>query len=475
MSYTQRSFESEKLTVDWISFKFQDLENIKQIAQYLFEMGFNSYQQSGKLAQPFQEEIFVSFHNQFNAIFVIEAPYWKGVSLTFSSTNAAFFYSLIKQNLINWEFLPSAILGRLDLNYLRNNKIEDKILAEEFLDNCQKKVLQTSKNVNLGKNSKGLILTIGTRRSNLYSRIYEGENFLKFEHEMKGKFIKNYHNLLLQNNCKEFEHKLSLHFLTYFGKWLPLEYSYLDWLVLKLRPIRKQKTLPYGLNSDYIQSDITVDSRTLVDLIQLLNYVQTLDPETKYIDKNPYRVAVFRLQDFLQWQKKSNNQYQLEKAKHFLTELQTGILLNSFSDTYFQSLVAVPLVKLTKIQNFWVGRVWLADELFTYKYPFCLPDFFHQKLKKDQFEVQVQVLKTFSSENIDKVFYIKEFLQNYKLSNQQKTKIKEYFIQSINLFQQYDLIENNYKIISNGFLLDTDILTSRNISEGFVIYEKISV
>jgi hypothetical protein len=61
------------------------------------------------------------------------------------------------------------------------------------------------------------------------------------------------------------------------------------------------------------------------------------------------------------------------------------------------------------------------------------------------------------------------------LSNQQKTKIKEYFIQLINLFQQYDLIENNYKIISNGFLLDTDILTSKNISEGLIIYEKFSV
>ena len=38
-----------------------------------------------------------------------------------------------------------------------------------------------------------------------------------------------------------------------------------------------------------------------------------------------------------------------------------------------------------------------------------------------------------------------------------------------------DLIENNYKIISNGFLLDTDVLTSKNISEGFVIYEKLFV
>jgi hypothetical protein len=241
--------------------------------------------------------------------------------------------------------------------------------------------------------------------------------------------------------------------------------------------MRKQKTLPYGLNSDYIQSEILVNSSNFVTLIQFLNYVQNLDFEIKYIDQIPYRVVVFRLQDFLQLQNKSNNQYQLGKVKHFLKELQTGILLTSFSDIHFQSLVAVPLVKFTKVQKFWVGRVWLAQELFYYKYPFHLPDFFQQKLKKDQFEVQVQVFKTFSSESIDKVFLIKEFFQNYtsRLSNQQKTKMKEHFIQSIKLFQQYDLIENNYKIISNGFLLDTDVLTSNNISEGFVIYEKLFV
>lgn len=113
---------------------------------------------------------------------------------------------------------------------------------------------------------------------------------------------------------------------------------------------------------------------------------------------------VFRLQDFIQLQNKSNNQYQLVKVKHFLNELQTGILLTSFSDIHFQSLVAVPLVKFTKFQKFWVGRVWVAQQLFYYEYPFYLPDLFQQKLKKDQFEIQVQVFKTFSSENIEKVF-----------------------------------------------------------------------
>jgi hypothetical protein len=165
---------------------------------------------------------------------------------------------------------------------------------------------------------------------------------------------------------EEFEQKLSSYFTLYFGKLLPLQHYYLDWLVIQLRPMRRQSCLQSALKSDYIQSEIKSDSRKFVMLIQFLNYVQHLDFEIKYIDQIPYRVVSFRLQDFLRFQNKYNNQYQLKKVKEFFEEVQIGILLTSFSDKYFQSLVAIPLVKFHKIQKFWVGRVWLAEELFYY-------------------------------------------------------------------------------------------------------------
>lgn len=43
------------------------------------------------------------------------------------------------------------------------------------------------------------------------------------------------------------------------------------------------------------------------------------------------------------------------------------------------------------------------------------------------------------------------------------------------IIQESDLIEANYKIISNGILFDTNKLTIKNISEGFVLYEKLSI
>ena len=88
--------------------------------------------------------------------------------------------------------------------------------------------MQTNKNISLEKNSKGLILKIGTRRSNNYSQIYKRKNFLKFEHEMKGKFLQKYNLLLVRNRLKEFEQKLSSHFLRYFGKLLLFHFCYLD-------------------------------------------------------------------------------------------------------------------------------------------------------------------------------------------------------------------------------------------------------
>jgi hypothetical protein len=262
------TFDSEKLVVDWISFKFQSLEKKTQIqiANYLFKIGFNCYQESGKLVKPIKEPLLVNSKNKFEVIFVKEGPYWEGTILQFSGINAAFFYILIKQKLIYWELFSSATLGRFDLYYSRTKKIEDKISVRDFLQNCQKKLKQ--KNVGLEKNRKGWILKVGSRRSNNYSRIYETQNSLKFEHEMKGKIIQQYYLLLVENDLEEFEQKLSSHFLICFGKLLPLNYSYLDWLVIKLCPIAKQPSLQCCLNSDYIKSEISVSTKTFVMLLQ---------------------------------------------------------------------------------------------------------------------------------------------------------------------------------------------------------------
>jgi len=301
---------------------------------------------------------------------------------------------------------------------------------------------------------------------------------------MKGKFLKKYHFLLISNCLEEFEQKLSLYFLVYFGKLLPLNFSYLDWLVIKLRPIRKQIIPRGGLNSHYLETTSLKSfnaRKTFVMLLQFLTYVQHLDFKIEYLYGVPYRQVNFKLQDFLKFQDpmvKSSNHYQVEKLKEFFDRLQKGAFLTSFSDTSFRSLADIPQVKLEKgKQNYWIAKVCITEELFDYRYPFILPSFFRKQTTKDQFEVQFKFIQVFSSVDITKEFFVKEFLDSYPsvISNQRIQNIKKYFIQVVKLLEECNFIEDNYKIISNDSLHDTNELTIYNISEGFVIYEKLSV
>jgi hypothetical protein len=485
MKENKLTFQFQNLIVDYITFKFQDLDNLQQtrIAKYLFQLGFNSYQESGKLAKPIKELIFVHSKNKFQVSFVGDNSYWGGTLLNISGSNAAFFYRLVQEKYIDWRIFSSAVLSRLDLYYSRTNKIDDQISAREFLQNSQKELNRRDRNVSLEKNSKGFILKIGNRRSNNYFRIYQGKNSLKFEHEMKGKFLQDYHSLLVENRLEEFEQKLSSHFLISFGKLLPLKYSYIDWLVIKLRPIRKLSIPQYFLNTDYLESKsfyLLSDPKKFVMLLQFLTYAQQLDFKIDFLGDTSYRTVHFRIDHFLKFQNptlKSTSYYKLKKARLFFEELQNATFLTSFSSTQFQRLVAIPKVKIIKSKKLkcWMANIWLVEDLFHYKYPFLLPDLFRRKISKDEFDVAFEVMKTYSSVSIQKTFFIKEFLASYRISNKRITNMKRTFIQLVKLFEEHSLIESNYKIISDGKVYHTDQLTSSNISQGFIVYEKLSI
>ena len=105
MKENKLTFKDENLTVDWIGFKFQNLDNFAQVklAEYFFIVGFNPYRESGKLATSVKESIFAGFKNNFQVFFIDDAPYWEGTSIQFSVINATSFYSLIKRKLIDWK------------------------------------------------------------------------------------------------------------------------------------------------------------------------------------------------------------------------------------------------------------------------------------------------------------------------------------------------------------------------------------
>ena len=168
----------------------------------------------------------------------------------------------------------------------------------------------------------------------------------------------------------------------------------------------------------------------------------------------------------------------MKKAREFFDQLQTNSLIQYFSKNYYRSLITIPNVKLYRgKQNTLMAEVWIAEELFYYAHPFLFPNFIQQKVTKHQFEVQFYVIQIFTSVNLEKTFFIKEYFQNYPsaLNNSQKTEIKNYFIQLIQRLKEYNLIESNFKILQDGHFFKTRELTSKNINEGFVIYEKLNI
>lgn len=134
-------------------------------------------------------------------------------------------------------------------------------------------------------------------------------------------------------------------------------------------------------------------------------------------------------------------------------------------------------MKLEKSSNhkFWIAKIWLLEELLTYQYPFDILNLFQEKWTKDPFQVRVKFLQVLSLVSLEKPFLISEFFENYgsTLSNQNKTKIKKEFIDLVEFFQTQNLIENHSQMIWNGPSTSTDKLTSSNISEGFLIIEKL--
>lgn len=77
MNQNKLNFDSETLVIDYLSFKFQHLYFSRQteIVNYLFELGFNSSQQSKKLSKP-DKALRISFENKSEVILVTDSPNW---------------------------------------------------------------------------------------------------------------------------------------------------------------------------------------------------------------------------------------------------------------------------------------------------------------------------------------------------------------------------------------------------------------
>jgi len=210
MNQNKFSFESENLQVDYLTFNIQgtaDFDLVNRIAKYLFQhFAFNSIISN---CSKNKKHLFFSSKNRHQVEFAVYqcAPelnsFWDGTQIRFSGKNATRFYQLIQQQKINWHLfktqnsklakLNKLTLNRVDLCYSKTKKdIHTNQSFESFLKSCHEKILQNSrtKYIQYNRNEKGFILKVGSRKSPNYYRVYENNQEIRFELEMKSSRVR---------------------------------------------------------------------------------------------------------------------------------------------------------------------------------------------------------------------------------------------------------------------------------------------
>ena len=115
----------------------------------------------------------------------------------------------------------------------------------------------------------------------------------------------------------------------------------------------------------------------------------------------------------------------------------------------------------------------IAKELYFYQYPFQFPNFFVKYRNKYDFEVKLEIIRVFSTDNTEKIFQTETFLKQFRVPNKCRSDIKKIILELISELQILDVIESDYKILSNGLYHQVNHLTLNNISKSFIFYEKL--
>jgi hypothetical protein len=495
------SLKSESLRIDYIRWNLVPLKSnqIKKLASYFKTLGFNSYQVERNNFTS-RQEIKFDKRNLYEVTFILKINFQLGTHIEFSGASADRIYDLIKQESFQWQKLiqHEAILRRIDICHDRAPKSTDIINNSVFINHCLQQFQDSHPNQNLqfSKNQEGLLVKFGNRQSNRHYRVYEKKNLLRFEVELKDKKkLKDYQILLQQSHFEELEKILSHQFFKYSfeifrSTWKP---DHIDWLFHRLRPYQHRDSLAFQQSNIYThyfsQSYFKQyqQKKDFVTLLQLLTFVRSLDYKEKSLTSK-YRQFEFPLRDFLKFKYagKSVYHYQIIEVKEFFNALRKNIVIDSFTEQSYRMLVTIPEAKVyksKKLKNSWLVEVWMAEALFEHLCPFLYPDFFKQDLKKHEFAVLFEILKTFSSNRIRKEFDIKNFLESndFKLSGRNKKQVKDYFIRYLKKFQQEGKIEPEalFPLLNTQFnprsTCDINQLTSERLSEPFVVFEIIDI
>lgn len=195
----------------------------------------------------------------------------------FSGNNAAHFYKSIKIQPLNldiFDFQRTSV-ARFDINYLTELKTTNQTesIKTFMTKSCQKTYAKSKRRKAAWNiNRKGLLLTIGSRSSSNYYRVYQSNNGLKFELEIKNKGIRSFQDLLFSYRIEEFEDRLAKYFYYQSFELLNLDTKYTNWLIHRFRtlyPKQRHSCLMTSYLRKYSQRDFK-DQEKIFNLFRIL-------------------------------------------------------------------------------------------------------------------------------------------------------------------------------------------------------------
>src|SRR6056300_465906 len=383
------SFNSENLKVDWVSFNLKGLVNTKIIADRLSNYFTPHVMIDGKPEIRFhylQKKYKVYIHQ-----YTGSKGYWIGTRIIFSGKNANYFYTLLKIRNFDWSLLKfeehNLSLGRIDLCFsLMNSLSQTNKSFDEFLVDCRSHIQDhtNTKYIKLQDFPNGKMLKINRRNNSRHYRVYQKDETVRFELELKHRQTRLVQNYLFQN---------------------------------------KQ------------------DEGRLFHLLQFLSFVKSLELNSlkdcqKYqIKKQLYYGLKFPLSRFVKFTgMKLSNHSDRGKLLFYFSQLQRlDPIIKVFSNMAFRSYVCFPYVDCANPSgNSWIIEVLVVEELFSFPYPFRLPKSFLRSESKNDLRLKVRLMKSLAVRNQKKTLDLEEFFNTINVRNDQLIKIKKNLIQLFN-------------------------------------------
>ena len=233
-----------------------------------------------------------------------------------------------------------------------------------------------------------------------------------------------------------------------------------------------------SLLTTYLKND---NKELTFNFLRFLSFLQnrTKKSYTRSFDDQVYYMIRFPLSNFIRYIGADHkSHYQRKKALQIFKDLEAfqifklqRFTLEDFDDFEFCSSVIIPYLKVKKNGRLWIVNLAIAKELYEYKYPFQINEYFLTWKTIYQFQVKSQIIAITATDSLKKEFYIQEFLKRFNVPNKKKTQLKQMVIEAI--YQQINnqLIQPQFKIIQkDGSIKKTNKLQIQDISQINLIY-----